>query len=329
VITYVATDLFTSPAQTLVNTVNTAGVMGKGLAKTFKGIYPEMFADYKRRCERGELVAGRLLLYRTPHKWVLNFPTKRHWRQPSRLEDIEAGLQIFGATYTEQGITSVAYPQLGCGNGGLDWEDQVRPLMERYLGCLPIDVYIHIAHEASAGADDVELERTAAWLRDEPRLLSYQAVWSDLKIAVQAGQAGQAAEWSVHGMPRALHLDEALRTRVIDRDDLRDLWRRLRSFGYLIPEDVALVELPPQPVLDLFASLPYVDYARVVPMPQLVEYHERSTSALLNAPEARGVRIVPPMFGERLVAPPFMEIGDEDAWDANRTTRQLALFSAR
>ena len=88
--------------------VNTVGVMGKGLAKSFKSIYPEMFAEYKRHCESGEFIVGRLLLYRTSHKWVLNFPTKRHWRQPSRLEDIESGLQTFRTTYAEQGIAGVA-----------------------------------------------------------------------------------------------------------------------------------------------------------------------------------------------------------------------------
>ena len=88
-ITYIEGSLFTSTAQTLVNTVNTAGVMGKGLAKAFKTCYPEMFAEYARRCAEKQFAAGQLLLYRTPHKWVLNFPTKRHWRQPSRREDLQ------------------------------------------------------------------------------------------------------------------------------------------------------------------------------------------------------------------------------------------------
>lgn len=93
-ITYVEGDLFTSPAQVLVNTVNTVGVMGKGIAKEFKDIYPDMFRACRRLCERDELIVGKIFLHRTPHKWVLNFPTKRHWRQRSRVEDIEAGLSL-------------------------------------------------------------------------------------------------------------------------------------------------------------------------------------------------------------------------------------------
>ena len=85
-ITYVACDLFLSPARVLVNTVNTVGVMGKGIAKDFKQIYPEMFREYQLLCENNWFDIGKLWLYKTQNKWILNFPTKRHWRQPSRPE---------------------------------------------------------------------------------------------------------------------------------------------------------------------------------------------------------------------------------------------------
>jgi len=85
-LSYVTTSLFDSPAQTLVNTVNTVGVMGKGIAAKFKQRYPEMYTRYREVCAAGQLETGKLLLYRTPNKWVLNFPTKRDWRQPSRVE---------------------------------------------------------------------------------------------------------------------------------------------------------------------------------------------------------------------------------------------------
>ena len=94
-ITYVRGNIFEAPAQTLVNTVNTVGVMGKGIALTFKSIYPEMFRQYVELCDAGELDIGRLFLYRTSNKLILNFPTKKHWRNPSKLEYIEAGLQTF------------------------------------------------------------------------------------------------------------------------------------------------------------------------------------------------------------------------------------------
>jgi hypothetical protein len=84
-----------------------------------------------------------LHLYRGTHKWVLNFPTKKHWRNASKPEYIEAGLKTFVAGYMRAGITNIAFPRLGCGNGELDWESQVRPLMEKYLSRLPIDVFVH------------------------------------------------------------------------------------------------------------------------------------------------------------------------------------------
>lgn len=143
-LTYVYDSIFASPAHVLVNTVNTVGVMGRGIAREFKRIYPDMFAQYQVLCERGLVDVGKLWLYKTPGKWILCFPTKRHWRSPSRVEYIEMGLQKFVRTCMDRGVSSVSFPQLGCGNGGLDWESEVRPLMEKYLGRLPISVFVHL-----------------------------------------------------------------------------------------------------------------------------------------------------------------------------------------
>jgi O-acetyl-ADP-ribose deacetylase (regulator of RNase III) len=140
---YLTTSLFDSPAQTLVNPVNTVGVMGSGLAAKFKALWPAMYEDYRCLCLGGVLRIGKLYLWRSPDRWVLNFPTKRHWRHRSRLDYIEAGLQCFVRIYSPWSITSVAFPKLGCGNGGLNWE-HVRPVMEQYLTDLPIPVYIHV-----------------------------------------------------------------------------------------------------------------------------------------------------------------------------------------
>ena len=146
-ITYVASDLFQSPAQVLVNTVNTVGVMGKGIALQFMRIYPEMFKQYQIYCEKGQFDIGQLWLYKSPQKWVLNFPTKRDWHDKSKIEYVEAGLKRFIEIYEPEGITSISFPRLGCGLGGLDWENEVRPLMERYLGSLPIEIIIHVPDE--------------------------------------------------------------------------------------------------------------------------------------------------------------------------------------
>jgi O-acetyl-ADP-ribose deacetylase (regulator of RNase III) len=141
-ITFLESSVFDSPAQTLVNTVNTVGVMGKGIAKEFRSRYPDMFREYKRLCDDGKLRLGRLHLWRSDTRWVLNFPTKTTWKLPSKIEYIEAGLAKFVDTYKEIGIASVSFPPLGCGNGQLNWDD-VRPVMEHHLGRVTIPVYIH------------------------------------------------------------------------------------------------------------------------------------------------------------------------------------------
>ncbi len=104
-------DLFKSTAQTLVNTVNTVGVMGKGIALEFRKRFPDMYEDYVRRCAAGKVRLGEPYLYRRPSlPWILNFPTKSHWRATSRLSDIVAGLKYLEAHYREWGITSLAVP---------------------------------------------------------------------------------------------------------------------------------------------------------------------------------------------------------------------------
>ena len=115
-------DMFESEAQTLVNTVNCVGVMGKGIALNFKKRFPDMFEDYMRRCETKQVRLGRPYLFkRLLPPWILNFPTKDHWRSVSRLQDIVEGLRYLQGHYKEWGITSLAVPPLGCGHGQLEW----------------------------------------------------------------------------------------------------------------------------------------------------------------------------------------------------------------
>lgn len=136
-------DLFTSRAQTLVNTVNCVGVMGKGIALGFKQRFPEMYSDYEARCRRGEVRLGEPYLYKQERlPWVLNFPTKDHWRGLSRISDIVRGLEFLAAHYSEWGIISLAVPPLGCGNGQLDWT-VVGPTLFRHLSKLEIPVELY------------------------------------------------------------------------------------------------------------------------------------------------------------------------------------------
>ena len=162
-ITYHQGDLFKSNCQTLVCTVNCQGVMGKGIALEFKKNFPEMFTKYRDTClySKTQLKhGGDLWLYRYPDLeqftlWdtdghlntgrqsrVLCFATKEKWRNPSKLEWIDRGLGEFVKLYKGWDVTSIAFPKLGCNNGGLDW-DEVRPMMEKYLSGLDIPVEIY------------------------------------------------------------------------------------------------------------------------------------------------------------------------------------------
>ena len=115
-------NIFDADTQVIVNPVNLVGVIGAGLAKEMKEKYPSMFESYKNVCDRGLFKEGQLQLYKHEDKWILNFPTKKHWKDASDLEHIEKGLQNFVRTYEERDITSITFPKLGCGLGGLDWD---------------------------------------------------------------------------------------------------------------------------------------------------------------------------------------------------------------
>jgi O-acetyl-ADP-ribose deacetylase (regulator of RNase III)/uncharacterized protein YwgA len=147
-------DMFESQAQTLVNTVNCVGIMGKGIALEFKKRFPAMFKDYMDRCGRGEVRLGRPYLFKsTALPWILNFPTKDHWRSLAKIEDIVEGLEFLLDNYQEWGITSLAIPPLGAGMGQLEWRI-IGPLLFRYLSRMDIPVELY----APFGTPTDELE---------------------------------------------------------------------------------------------------------------------------------------------------------------------------
>lgn len=134
-ITFKRGDLFSEPAEALVNTVNCVGVMGKGVALEFKKRWPANFKAYKKLCEGKELAPGRMFIFDTKElfasegpRYLVNFPTKAHWRSKSQISYIEDGLSALREEIVMHGIKSIAIPPLGCGNGGLDWAD-VKPLI--------------------------------------------------------------------------------------------------------------------------------------------------------------------------------------------------------
>ena len=126
-------NIFETQCQTIVNTINCVGVMGKGLALEMKKRYPDMFEKYKDFCQKGLIDIGKLWLYKhDDYQWILNFPTKKDWRNPSEYEYIEEGMKKFVETYQEKGIKTIAFPMLGCSNGGLN-KDVVIQIMTKYL----------------------------------------------------------------------------------------------------------------------------------------------------------------------------------------------------
>lgn len=140
-------DLFESKMQTWVNTINTVGVMGKGIALGFKNRFPEMYEDYVKRCDAKQVRLGEPYLYRRlTEPWILNFPTKDHWRSVTRVDDIIRGLENLAENYSEWGITSLAVPPLGCGEGRLEWR-VVGPTLYRHLKALGIPVELYAPFE--------------------------------------------------------------------------------------------------------------------------------------------------------------------------------------
>ncbi len=246
-IIYVNENLFNSPAQVLVNTVNTVGVMGKGLAKEFKRLYPEMADQYKELCERELLTIGKLWLYRSSSRWVLNFPTKKHWREKSRIEYIERGLRKFVETYRSRGIISISFPMLGCGNGQLNWQE-VRPLMEKYLKNLTIPVYIHTFEDTSIVPEHLQPDTTLEWMRLNARDLPFSEFWSDLERQLEQKKTyiTQRDNLSFDAYLRYNSEDVATGVIIEINDEQRfipkteegfwDLWHYLCSVDYAYPD---------------------------------------------------------------------------------------------
>lgn len=255
---YRRTDLFSSPAQTLVNTVNCVGVMGKGIAKEFRERDPQMFAAYKRICDDKRLAPGKLWLWRGADYLTLNFPTKIHWRSPSKLEWVEAGLKKFATCYADVGIEEISFPRLGCGNGGLDWEE-VRPLMEKYLKPLPIDIYIH-DYTVDVGLPE-HLEHVASSLKKSVNILSFENFFADIGRAIDLSGENLVDLVTEEPMQAkivedSLRIDTNHASWTFDRDDLRSAWINLVN-GLLTKEKVGW-EYEGSPLLSLVSILPQV-----------------------------------------------------------------------
>lgn len=259
---YRRTSLLESPAQTLVNTVNCVGVMGKGLAQAFRKREPAMFDAYKRICDQRLLTPGKLWLWRGQVGWVLNFPTKVHWRNPSKIEWIEQGLEKFIKAYADQSITEISFPRLGCGNGTLDWED-VRPVMEHYLSQVNIPIYIH-DHTVDVGLPE-HLESVAAALRASDQS---DQTFDGFASAIKQALVLSRGDWTTlrscypfHAEMRegnSLAIETSTATLTLEEDDLRGVWLELQNG--LVTERQAgwSMREVAQPLLSILSVLPNV-----------------------------------------------------------------------
>ncbi|WIV12105.1 macro domain-containing protein [Proteiniborus sp. MB09-C3] len=259
-LTYIKGDIFSSPAQVLVNTVNTVGVMGKGIALEFKNRYPEMFKVYQEICDDNNLEIGKLMLWKKDKRWILLFPTKRHWRSPSKIEYIEKGLEKFVQSYEKLGVESIAFPKLGCGNGGLDW-DVVGPMMEKYLKNLPIQVYIYLDNYKEENPEHKQPLEMENWLRSNVKSLGFSFIKEEIKkvintnneLFVEEGELKHIS-WEDDG----IHLINGSEI-LITEEDMCDFWNYIRDVGVIdierLPnrfEDYGLI------MLDILRRLEYV-----------------------------------------------------------------------
>lgn len=226
-LTYIEGDLFSSPAQVLVNTVNTVGVMGKGIALEFKKRYPDMFEEYKSMCDKHNLVIGKLMLWYAADYWILQFPTKEHWRNPSKLEYIEKGLMAFVRKYADYNISSIAFPKLGCGNGELDWKD-VKVLMEKYLKDLPIDVYIYLGPGENKKPEHKKQTEMSEWMKENAKDISFSGIKDDISfhstiIPIQFEMDG--VEWNAYWKAEGkLTFETNGNKKELDEDDVQKVW---------------------------------------------------------------------------------------------------------
>ncbi|TSA07419.1 MAG: Appr-1-p processing protein [Deltaproteobacteria bacterium] len=155
-------DILTADVEALVNTVNCVGVMGRGIALQFRKAFPENFKEYKAACDRGELRPGKLFIHEqarlTNPRYIINFPTKVHWKGKSRIEYVDAGLDALVQEVRRRGIRSIAIPPLGCGLGGLKWSD-VRPRIERAFEAMT-DVHV-LLYEPKGAPQAPDMQKTA------------------------------------------------------------------------------------------------------------------------------------------------------------------------
>ena len=216
-------NLFASGAQTLVNTVNCVGVMGKGVALEFRYRFPRMFDEYKRTCEAHLLHPGQILAYRKEYPWILNFVVKNDWRHASRIEWVESCLQKFVESYRRLAITSIALPWIGAMNGRLPWH-QVHLLIRSYLSNLP-DLSVELI-EFDPSSPDPLYQRLIT-------IVSQMTVWEFAAATSLTEYASMRVINSVRGQARSL--SEIISSAELGKKSVASLYEFLHSYNSSSP----------------------------------------------------------------------------------------------
>jgi transposase-like protein len=193
-------------------------------------------------------------------KWLLLFPTKKHWRSPSKIEYIEAGLKKFVKYYDKFGIESIAFPKLGCGNGGLDWEI-VKPIMEEYLKQLPIHVYIYVDKYEESKPEHKQPTEIEKWLRDDIEAIGFSLIKEDLKKSIQNDNElliNNSELKHISWNENNIHLINGEEI-IINEKELCDLWSYIRDVGVIETKDIPnRFEKYGEIILDIFKKLDYL-----------------------------------------------------------------------
>ena len=223
-IRFVQGNLFDSDAEALVNTVNTTGVMGKGIALEFKKRFPDNYAFYREKCEQGQVQIGKMLVFPTRSlqpQYIINFPTKQHWRGKSKIEYIQRGLEDLVRVVQEHGIRSIALPPLGCGHGGLRWE-QVRPLIEQAFAALPdVEVQVYEPREPSLAPHEAFLLHLIAVYSEVSPAPTQEELHLLAEIALlQHGDALLPSKPKRRGSPAKRLVKQLLDASLLERDKM-------------------------------------------------------------------------------------------------------------
>lgn len=293
VITHAQGNLLAADVEALVNTVNTVGVMGKGVALQFKRAYPDMFKDYAKQAMAGALRIGRMHVWRTDElvpRWIINFPTKQHWRNPSEMDFIDEGLTDLVRVVRELGIASIAVPPLGCGNGGLDWAE-VEPRIARAFEELPgVAVKLYPPAGAPPAVSMVTRTTRPALSRGRAALITLLADYSDRAAGASLVEV-QKLVYLLQAAGEPLHLDfvkarygpysDHLRRQLVSMEG-----HYLTGFG---DGNSKVLESEPIRVLDGVDKLASRELAT---MPATIEHVERVLDLVAGYESAYGMELL-------------------------------------